>query len=51
MGIVVAKLGIVMGMGWIFDVTSWGAGPDYPYFFYAADLFNSLQVQPEYYNE
>ena len=45
MGIVVAKLGIVMGMGWIFDVTSWFAGQQYPYLFYAADIFNSLQVK------
>lgn len=44
MGIVVAKLGIVMGMGWILDVLSWAVGNQSPYMFYAADLFNSFQV-------
>jgi len=43
MGIVVAKLGIVMGMGWILDVLSWAVG-NKPYIFYIADLFNGLQV-------
>jgi hypothetical protein len=45
MGIVVAKLGIVMGMGWILDVLSWAIGARSPYMFYAADLFNSFQVR------
>jgi hypothetical protein len=45
MGIVVAKLGIVMGMGWILDVLSWGVGYRFTYIFYIADLFNALQVK------
>jgi len=45
MGIVVAKLGIVMGMGWILDVVSWATGAKSSYIFYTVDLFNSLQVQ------
>ncbi|CAG7828827.1 unnamed protein product [Allacma fusca] len=43
MGIVVAKLAIVMGLGWVFDIISWAIGPTYTYLFFAADLFNSLQ--------
>ncbi|CAL8144430.1 unnamed protein product [Orchesella dallaii] len=43
MGLVVAKLGIVMGMGWILDVLSWGFGRKFPFLFYAGDVFNALQ--------
>lgn len=45
MGLVVAKLGIVMGMGWILDVLSWGFGKKIPFFFYVGDVFNALQVK------
>lgn len=44
MGLVVAKLGIVMGMGWILDVLGWGFRKRFPYIFYAGDVFNALQV-------
>ncbi|CAG7824103.1 unnamed protein product [Allacma fusca] len=43
MGIVVAKLAIVMGLGWVFDIISWAVGPTYTNLFFTADLFNSLQ--------
>lgn len=44
MGLVVAKLGIVMGMGWILDVLGWGFGRKLPFLFYMGDVFNALQV-------
>lgn len=50
MGLVVAKLGIVMGMGWILDVLSWGFGKKFPFLFYVGDVFNALQVNSSFSN-